>query len=98
MNFKDVDKRIKDNEEQFVNTLFLIKVTLFGTINSLSSFKLLKQYDSISFNADGNWTCNKEEQLLKALDYLWEFSEYSPYKKNLMIVEDWIWEQRRKNI
>lgn len=40
----------------------------------------------------------KEEQLLKALDYLWEFSEYSPYKKNLMIVEDWIWEQRRKNI
>lgn len=37
----------------------------------------------------------KEKQLMTALDYLWEFNDSLEYKRQLAIVEDWIWKHRK---
>lgn len=37
----------------------------------------------------------KEKQLMNALDYLWQFNDSLEYKRQLTIVEDWIWNHRK---
>lgn len=36
-----------------------------------------------------------EKRLMTALDYLWEFNDSLEYKRQLTIVEDWIWNHRK---
>ena len=36
-----------------------------------------------------------EKRLMTALDYLWEFNDSLEYKRQLTIVEDWIWKHRK---